>query len=116
MAIFAFVFLLFFLLIIAGAAALAVWVYHDAQRAGMESPGLWALLVVFTTWIGLIIYLVIKGSRQPGRMYYYPPGYQPPPSYQNPPPPPPAYPQPPQPRQNPPSPPPASPDNDPLSQ
>lgn len=39
-----------------------VWVYRDAQKRGMEGV-LWALLVFFLHWIGLIIYLLVRSGR-----------------------------------------------------
>jgi hypothetical protein len=56
---------LFGWLIIAFEVALAVWVYHDAKRRHLErgktlmamSPLGWAVLIMFTSFIGLILYL-----------------------------------------------------------
>ena len=46
-------------LIICG-IALLVWVAKDAKRRGMENPILWMVLVFFTSWLGLIIYLLSR--------------------------------------------------------
>src|SRR5689334_13586197 len=37
--------------------ALLVWVARDAKARGMDSAVLWMILVMFTSFIGLIIYL-----------------------------------------------------------
>lgn len=37
--------------------ALLVWVARDAKARGMDSAVLWMLLVFFTSFVGLIIYL-----------------------------------------------------------
>lgn len=38
---------------------LAVWVYSDAEKRGMEAA-LWLLIVLLTGIIGLIIYLIVR--------------------------------------------------------
>lgn len=43
---------------------LAVFVYKDAERRGAEHPGLWALLVLFTGIIGLIIWFILRPNRK----------------------------------------------------
>ncbi|WP_263376048.1 PLDc N-terminal domain-containing protein [Granulicella aggregans] len=40
--------------------ALLVWVNKDAKTRGMETPVIWMLLVLFTSFIGLIIYLLSR--------------------------------------------------------
>src|SRR5262249_17048146 len=40
--------------------ALLVWVARDAKARGMDSSILWMLLVLFTSFIGLIIYLLAR--------------------------------------------------------
>jgi disulfide bond formation protein DsbB len=37
--------------------ALLVWVARDAKARGMDSSVIWMLLVFFTSFVGLIIYL-----------------------------------------------------------
>jgi uncharacterized membrane protein YhaH (DUF805 family) len=53
----------FFILIIIGLFVvwilLAVWVYRDAKKRGMEAT-LWLLLVLLTGFIGLIVYLIVR--------------------------------------------------------
>jgi TctA family transporter len=53
----------FFILFIIGLIAvwilLAVWVYRDAKKRGMEAT-LWLLLVLLTGFIGLIVYLIVR--------------------------------------------------------
>ncbi len=51
---------------IAAVVILGVWVSRDARARNVDNPGLWVLLVVLTTWIGLIIYLV---TRPQGNLY-----------------------------------------------
>jgi len=38
---------------------LAVWVYSDAEKRGMEAA-LWLIIVLLTGVIGLIIYLIVR--------------------------------------------------------
>lgn len=45
------------IVIVALNIALLVWVARDAKARGMDSAVLWMLLVFFTSFIGLIIYL-----------------------------------------------------------
>jgi uncharacterized membrane protein YhaH (DUF805 family) len=45
--------------------ALLIWVARDAKARGMDSAVLWMLLVFFTSFIGLIIYL---SSRPQGNL------------------------------------------------
>ncbi len=40
--------------------ALLVWVARDAKIRGMDNPVIWMLLVFFTGFIGLIIYLLAR--------------------------------------------------------
>jgi uncharacterized membrane protein YhaH (DUF805 family) len=49
--------------------ALLVWVARDAKARGMDSAVLWMLLVLFTSIIGLIIYLF---SRPQGNLVQCP--------------------------------------------
>jgi len=37
-----------------------IWVYKDAKARGMDNPAVWLILVIFTHFIGLIIYLVVR--------------------------------------------------------
>ena len=43
---------------------LVFWVYRDAERRGMNGV-LWALLVFFGIFIGLIIYLIVRSEEFP---------------------------------------------------
>jgi uncharacterized membrane protein YhaH (DUF805 family) len=52
-------FILFILGLIAVWILLAVWVYRDARKRGMEAT-LWLLLVLLTGFIGLIVYLIVR--------------------------------------------------------
>ena len=49
--------------------ALLVWVARDAKARGMDSSVLWMLLVLFTSVIGLVIYLL---SRPQGNLIQCP--------------------------------------------
>lgn len=40
--------------------ALLVWVARDARARGMDTPALWMILVLVTSFIGLIIYLFAR--------------------------------------------------------
>jgi len=78
------------------AILIMIWVYKDAESRGMSGV-LWLVIVLLTSWIGLIIYLVVRKPKVTA-----PPPYPmaPPPAYGAPPPgygaPPPAYGAPPQ--------------------
>jgi hypothetical protein len=48
------------LAIIALDIAILVWVAKDSKARGMDSPVLWMLLVFFTSFIGLIVYLLVR--------------------------------------------------------
>ena len=63
---------------------MAWWVHNDAKKEGMEAL-LWALITFFVGFIGLIIYLVMRGEHRKTRMYGMPVGYYPPPGYMPPP-------------------------------
>ena len=45
------------LVIIALNIALLVWVAKDAKARGMDTPALWMIVVLMTSFIGLIVYL-----------------------------------------------------------
>ena len=55
---------LFMVIFIAGIIALnialLVWVARDAKSRGMDSAVLWMILVMFTSFIGLIIYIFAR--------------------------------------------------------
>ena len=42
------------------AILLAVWVYKDAQKRGMDNPALWLIIVLLIGCIGCIIYLIVR--------------------------------------------------------
>jgi hypothetical protein len=54
------------LVVVAGLLAvwivLLVWVYRDASRRGMNGA-LWVVVVFFLHLIGLVVYLIARGSR-----------------------------------------------------
>lgn len=50
----------FLVLVVVLNIALLVWVARDAKARGMDSGILWMLLVFFTSFIGLIIYLFAR--------------------------------------------------------
>jgi uncharacterized membrane protein YhaH (DUF805 family) len=53
--------LLFFIIaVIVFNIAILVWVARDAKNRGMDSSILWMLLVFFTSFIGLIIYILAR--------------------------------------------------------
>src|SRR4051794_28106316 len=39
-----------------------VWVARDAKNRGMDTPAVWMLLVLFTSVVGLIVYLLSRPS------------------------------------------------------
>ena len=51
--------ILFIIGLIAVWILLAVWVYRDAKKRGMEAT-LWLLVVLLTGIIGLIVYLIVR--------------------------------------------------------
>ena len=61
--------LFIFIALIALNIALLVWVARDAKSRGMDSSALWMLLVMFTGFIGLIIYFL---SRPQGNLVQCP--------------------------------------------
>lgn len=71
-----------------------IWVYKDAESRGMGGV-LWLIVVILLGLIGIIIYLIVRGSHpvlpaggmgpQPGYGAYPPPGYASPPGYSPPP-------------------------------
>lgn len=44
--------------------ALLVWVNKDAKARGMETPVVWMLVVLLTSFIGLIVYLLSRPKGQ----------------------------------------------------
>lgn len=44
-------------------AGLAVWVYKDAQKKGVDNPILWALLTFFFGFIGLLVYVLTQRNK-----------------------------------------------------
>jgi hypothetical protein len=56
--------IVFVVVMIAINIALLVWVARDAKSRGMDSSVLWMLLVMFTSIIGLIIYLFARPQGQ----------------------------------------------------
>ncbi len=65
------------------AILIAIWVYRDAESRGMGGA-LWLIIVILLGLIGLIVYLIVRGSHPVGgtQAAYaaYPPQY-PPPAY-----------------------------------
>lgn len=52
---------LFGLIALAFWIAVVVWVYKDAEKRGMN-PAIWALVVLITHLVGLIVYAIVRGS------------------------------------------------------
>jgi len=52
--------LFFWIAILAINIAILVWVARDAKARGMDSAVIWMLLVLFTSLLGLIIYLLSR--------------------------------------------------------
>lgn len=50
---------LFFIAVFIGPA---IWVFWNAQERGVSKPLAWALLVLFTWVIGLVIYLIVQSD------------------------------------------------------
>jgi len=55
-----------FLLLLVIWIFIIVWVYRDAERRGMNGI-LWALLVFFGNFVGLLIYLIVRNEGMPVR-------------------------------------------------
>jgi len=55
--------------LIAMGIAILVWVQKDAKNRGMDNPILWMILVFFTSWLGLLIYVL---SRPKGKLVQCP--------------------------------------------
>lgn len=47
---------------------LPIWVYYDARSRGMDKPLLWAVLVLFSFFIGLLVYLIVRPERIAGNI------------------------------------------------
>jgi uncharacterized membrane protein YhaH (DUF805 family) len=54
------IFAILFLAIIAINIAILVWVARDSKARGMDNSVLWMVLVIFTGWVGLIIYILSR--------------------------------------------------------
>jgi uncharacterized membrane protein YhaH (DUF805 family) len=54
------VFATLILAVIAINIAILVWVARDSKARGMDNSVLWMVLVIFTGWIGLIIYILSR--------------------------------------------------------
>jgi len=50
-------------LVILAWLGLPIWVYYDARSRGMDKPLLWAVLVLFSFFIGLLVYLIVRPER-----------------------------------------------------
>jgi hypothetical protein len=50
----------FFAIALAINIAILIWVKNDATARGMENPVLWMVIVLLTSWVGLIIYLLMR--------------------------------------------------------
>lgn len=57
-----FVLLLFFLFLVV-VAAMIVWTYQDAKTNSSQSAALWALVVFFAPFLGLVLYLLVGRDR-----------------------------------------------------
>lgn len=49
---------------VAIAIIIAVWIYKDAQRRGDPQAGIWALVGFLFTFVGLIVYIVVRNQNQ----------------------------------------------------
>jgi len=54
------IFLLFGLVGLAVTIFILVWVYKDAKARGDQNAVIWIILIIVASWIGLIIYLVVR--------------------------------------------------------
>jgi len=50
----------FFVIVLAINIAILVWVQKDAKARGMDNPVLWMIVVLLTSWVGLIIYILSR--------------------------------------------------------
>jgi hypothetical protein len=50
----------FFAIVLAINIAILVWVQKDAKARGMDNPMLWMIIVLLTSWVGLIIYILSR--------------------------------------------------------
>jgi len=55
-------------LVILAWLGLPIWVYYDARSRGMEKPLLWAVLVLFSFFIGLLVYLIVRPEKVAGNI------------------------------------------------
>lgn len=57
--------LIFVIAALAVQIGVCIWVYKDAKKYNMESPGLWVLLCLFIPFpIGLIVYIVVRNNNK----------------------------------------------------
>ena len=47
-------------LILAGLLVMAVWVYRDARRTGVDHPFLWGLLTFISGIAGVFLYIAVE--------------------------------------------------------
>ena len=52
------------LIYVAVAIIIAVWIYKDAQRRGDPQAAIWALVGFLFTFIGLVVYIVVRNQNQ----------------------------------------------------
>lgn len=54
------VMILLFIGVIVLNIALLIWVAKDAKARGVDNSVMWMILVIFTSWVGLIIYILSR--------------------------------------------------------
>lgn len=69
----------------------AVWIYKDASKRD-TSAALWVILWIFFSWVGLIVYLIVRPKEMSGGTMSGTPPPPPPPAATETPPPPPSEP------------------------
>jgi Na+/proline symporter len=69
----------------------AVWIYKDASKRD-TSAALWVILWIFFSWVGLIVYLIVRPKEMSGGTTSGTPPPPPPPAATETPPPPPSEP------------------------
>jgi len=56
--------MLFFVLLSLASLVVSIymvyWTYKDASRRGMDSPELWAIIVLFGNLVGFVLYLIVR--------------------------------------------------------
>jgi hypothetical protein len=60
--IFSWIFIAFFVIVILGALIAMIYIFREAPKCGMSR--LWALMPLFSSFLGLIVFIVVRSSNK----------------------------------------------------